>query len=212
MGSNSAGTFGLWRIHSRNFLWRCDTLDIIPASEKLNFPQAVYSLYSEEAAGRWQPCVFLCLCKRHRFNKVPGAHLNSDAGYAVLPLTLLGAPDSTVLVPAQDRMYPLASSWPQGTCGAAGRSLPFSCACCSGSGAPALAEYETRTVFQSTRTSASRKFSSSSRAERTRSRGKTLIPACTTKDAAGKAAGASRQDETHRPSWLLSDSQLVRCS
>ena len=122
-------------------------------------------------------------------------------------LTFRAAPDRGELV-----WVSVASSWPQGTCGAAGRSLPFSCACCSGSGAPALAEYETRTVFQSTRTSASRKFSSSSRAERTRSRGKTLIPACTTKGAAGKAAGASRQDETHRPSWLLSDSQLVRCS
>ena len=45
---------------------------------------------------------FFVLCKRHWINRVPGAHrgdslcilfhLNSDAGYAVVPLTLLGAP------------------------------------------------------------------------------------------------------------------------
>ena len=85
-------------------------------------------------------CVSMHACKRHRFNKVPGRavgipfkfvypspRLNSDAGYAVLLLTLLGAPvsnehrkgpqpgwpyglslDSTALapLPAQDRMYP----------------------------------------------------------------------------------------------------------
>ena len=50
---------------------------------------------------------FFVLCKRHRFNKVPGSHrgdvlcitphLNSDAGYAVVPLTLLGAPVDLLL-------------------------------------------------------------------------------------------------------------------
>jgi len=82
--------------------------------------------------------VFFVLCKRHRFNKVPGRavgipfkfvypspRLNSDAGYAVLLLILLGAPvsigrgpqpgwpyglslDSTALapLPAQESMYP----------------------------------------------------------------------------------------------------------
>ena len=52
-------------------------------------------------------CVSMHACKRHRFNKVPGRavgipfkfvypspRLNSDAGYAVLLLTLLGAPVS----------------------------------------------------------------------------------------------------------------------
>ena len=42
---------------------------------------------------------FFVLCKRHWINRVPGfpvytLHLNSDAGYAVVPLTLLGAPVS----------------------------------------------------------------------------------------------------------------------
>jgi len=44
---------------------------------------------------------FFVLCKRHWINRVPGfpvytLHLNSDAGYAVVPLTLLGAPVSIV--------------------------------------------------------------------------------------------------------------------
>ena len=55
-------------------------------------------------------CVFVCffvLCNRHRFNRVPGAPprdglgvtylpftISSDAGYADLPLALLGAPVS----------------------------------------------------------------------------------------------------------------------
>ena len=56
-----------------------------------------------KSMGKQSNVCFFVLCKRHWIHRVPGApwgfpvytlHLNSDAGYAVLPLTLLGAPVS----------------------------------------------------------------------------------------------------------------------
>jgi hypothetical protein len=62
--------------------------------------------YQQGRAG-WPACRVCCEAYGHCINRVPGAHqgdslcrpvytlgLNSDAGYAVLPLTLLGAPVS----------------------------------------------------------------------------------------------------------------------
>ena len=70
-----------------------------------DFP-TVEATLSQHPSRLWlKPCFFV-LCKRHWINRVPGAHrgdssvytlhLNSDAGYAVVPLTLLGAPVSIV--------------------------------------------------------------------------------------------------------------------
>ena len=75
------------------------------------------SLSPGQVAGRSLDTVcFFVLCKRHWINRVPGAHqgfpvyslhLNSDAGYAVLPLTLLGV---TMYV-YYCRTYEKAVSW-----------------------------------------------------------------------------------------------------